>query len=107
MGALMIRPVVGSEPPNDSETVSTTSLDLPQLLNIFPNPTTGAVNIQLFEGNYEDYQIRVLNTLGQQVKAQTLSPELQLNEQTPGIYFLQFINTKTLATGNHKLVLKR
>jgi len=107
MGALMIRPVVGSEPPNDSETVSTTSLDLPQLLNIFPNPTTGAVNIQLFEGNYQDYQISVFNTLGQQVKAQTLSPQLQLNGHTPGIYFLQFINTKTLATGNYKLVLKR
>ena len=107
MGALMIRPVVGSEPPNDSETVSTTTLNLPQLLNIFPNPTTGDVNIQLFEGNYQDYQISVFNTLGQQVKAQTLSPELQLNEQTPGIYFLQFINTKTLATGNYKLVLKR
>lgn len=107
MGALMIRPVVGSEPPNDSETVSTTSLDLPQLLNIYPNPTTGEVNIRLFDGNYQDYQIRVFNTLGQQVKATTLSPELQLNEQTPGIYFLQFINTKTLATGNYKLVLKR
>lgn len=107
MGALMIRPVVGSEPPNGSETVSTTSLDLPQLLNIFPNPTTGEVNIQLFEGNYQDYQINIFNTLGQQVKSQTLSNELQLNEQTPGIYFLQFINTKTLATGNYKLVLKR
>ncbi len=107
MGALMIRPVVGSEPPNDSETVSTTSLDLPQLLNVFPNPTTGEVNIQLFDGNYQDYQIRVFNTLGQQVKTQTLSPELHLNEQTPGIYFLQFINTKTLAAGNYKLVLKR
>ncbi len=107
MGALMIRPVVGSEAPNGSETVSTTSLDLPQLLNIFPNPTTGEVNIQLFEGNYQDYQISVFNTLGQQVKSQTLSPELQLNEQTPGLYFLQFINTKTLATGNYKLVIKR
>jgi len=107
MGALMIRPVIGSEPPNDSETVSTTTLDLPQLLNVFPNPTTGQVNIQLFEGNYQDYQISVFNTLGQQVKTQTLSPELQMNEQISGIYFLQFINTKTLATGNYKLVLKK
>lgn len=107
MGALMIRPVVGSEPPNPSDKVSTASLDLPQLLNVFPNPTTGEVNIQLFEGNYQDYQINVFNTLGQQVKSQTLSNALQLNEQTSGIYFLQFIDTKTLATGNYKLVLKR
>jgi len=106
MGAVMIRPVVGSEAPNGSETVSTNSLDLPQLLNIYPNPTTGEVNIQLFEGNYQDYQIRVFNTLGQQIKSQTLSTRLSMAGQVPGIYFLQLINTNTLATGNHKLILR-
>ena len=106
MGALMIRPVVGSDPPNDSETVSTNSLDLPQLLNIYPNPTTGEVTIQLFEGNYQDYQIRVFNTLGQQIKSETLSNRLSIAGQVPGIYFLQLTNTNTLATGNHKLILR-
>jgi len=106
MGAVMIRPVVGSDPPNDSETVSTNSLDLPQLLNIYPNPTTGEVTIQLFEGNYQDYQVRVFNPLGQQIKSETLSNRLSLAGQVPGIYFLQLINTNTLATGNHKLILR-
>ena len=106
MGAVMIRPVVGSDPPNDSETVSTNSLDLPQLLNIYPNPTTGEVTIQLFEGNYQDYQIRVFNTLGQQIKSETLSNRLSIAGQVSGIYFLQLTNTNTLATGNHKLILR-
>ena len=107
MGAMMIRPVVGSETPNDSESVSTTELALPQLMNIYPNPTTGAVNIQLFEGNYQDYQINIFNTLGQQIVQQELQNQLDLSTQTDGIYFLQFIHKETLATGNHKLILKR
>jgi len=106
-GALMIRPVVGSETPNDSETVSINELELPQLMNIYPNPTTGAINVQLFEGNYEDYQISVFNTLGQQIVQQALQNQLDLSAQTSGIYFLQFIHQETLATGNHKIILKR
>ncbi len=106
-GALMLRPVVGPETPNDSETVSVNELALPQLLNIFPNPTDGTVNIDLFEGNYEDYQISIFNTLGQQLNQQVLTTRLDLGSQIPGIYFLQFVHKETLATGNYKLVLKK
>lgn len=106
-GAMMIRPVVGSETPNDSETVSTTELFLPELMSIYPNPTTGEVNVQLLAGNYQDYQVSVFNTLGQQIVQQTLPRQLDLSRQTAGIYFLQFIHKETLATGNYKLVLKR
>lgn len=106
-GALMMRPVVGPETPNDSETVGVAELTLPQLLNIFPNPTNGTINIDLFEGNYEDYQISIFNTLGQQLNQQVLTPRLDLVNQIPGIYFLQFVHKETLATGNYKLVLKK
>ena len=106
-GAIMIRPVVGSEPPNDSETVSTTELALPQIMNIFPNPTSGQLNIELFEGNYSDFQIQIFNTLGQQIKQQTLSRTIDLSEQNTGVYILQFIDQETGAMGNYKLVLKK
>jgi len=106
-GALMMRPVVGPETPNDSETVGITELALPQLLNIFPNPTNGIINIDLFEGNYEDYQINVFNPLGQQLKQQDLTHQMDLRNQISGMYFLQFIHKETLAVGNYKLVLKK
>ncbi|MFK7982606.1 MAG: T9SS type A sorting domain-containing protein [Saprospiraceae bacterium] len=106
-GALMMRPVVGPETPNDSETVSVAELAVPQLLAIFPNPTNGIISIDLFDGNYDAYQINVFNTLGQQLKQQDLTPQMDLSTQTAGIYFLQFIHKETLAIGNYKLVLKK
>lgn len=105
-GALMIRPVVGSEAPSDSEgVVSTTEIDLSQTMHIFPNPTTGNVNFQVFEGNYEDYEISIFNTLGQTIQQQTLSAQIDLSNQMSGIYFLQFVHTETRAIGNYKLLL--
>ncbi len=106
-GALMMRPVVGPETPNDSETVGVDELTLPQLLAISPNPTNGIINFDLFKGNYGDYQISVFNTLGQQLKQQALTPQIDLANQISGIYFLQFVHKETLATGNYKLVLKK
>ena len=107
-GALMIRPVVGSEPPKGSESVVATSeIVVPQIMNIFPNPSTGIINFQLKEGNYQTYQINVFNSLGQSVKQETLSPQLNLSNQLPGIYFLQFVNIETQVIGNYKLILNR
>jgi hypothetical protein len=106
MGALMLRPVVGSEPPRESEeALSTSNLELGQLMNIFPNPSEGLVNIQLFEGNYENFEIQVFNTMGQQVQQQTLTNQLDLSKEVPGIYILQIIDKETLAAGNYKLVV--
>lgn len=106
-GALMMRPVVGSEPPNDSETVGIAALALPQLLNVFPNPTDGHINIDLFDGNYSDYQISVFNPLGQQLIQQDLTARIDLSNQISGMYFLQFRHKNTQAIGNYKLMLKR
>ena len=106
-GALMLRPVVGPVTPNDSETVGVEALAIPQLLAIYPNPTNGTINFDLFEGNYADYEINVFNTLGQQLIQQNLTPRMDLVNQTAGIYFLQFIHKETLAVGNYKLVLER
>lgn len=106
-GAMMIRPVVGSVTPNDSETVSTNELALPELMTIYPNPTTGTINVQLFDGNYADYQMQIFNALGQQIVAQPLSNQLDLSEQTDGIYFLQFVHKQTLKTGHYKVLVRK
>ena len=103
----MMRPVVGSEAPNDSETVGIAELALPQLLSVFPNPTNGSITIDLFDGNYEDYQISIFNTLGQQLIQQDLVSSIDLSKQLSGIYFLQFRHKETQAIGNYKLMLKK
>ncbi|MEM6319770.1 MAG: T9SS type A sorting domain-containing protein [Bacteroidota bacterium] len=105
-GAMMIRPVVGSEAPNDSETVSINDLEVGQLMTIFPNPTLGVLNIQLFEGNYQDYQVSVVNTLGQRVTQQVLSDQLDLSDQVSGIYFLRFLDIKTQREGMVKVLVR-
>ena len=107
-GALMIRPVIGPEPPKGSESVvSAKELAIHEVMNIFPNPTNNKVHFQLHEGNFEDYQLIIFNSLGQNIWSQTLSPEIDLSEQIPGIYFLQFFNKKTQARGNYKLIKNR
>ena len=45
------------------------------------------INIDLFDGNYDAYQINVFNALGQQVRQQDLTPQMDFSSYTSGIYF--------------------
>lgn len=60
-------------------------------LNVFPNPSSGMVTISCTERNGE---IRIINALGEQIYSlKNLSEQLNvdLSEQSNGLYFIQFI----------------
>ncbi len=106
-GALMIRPIVGSDPPKGSESVvSIEEVPTHQLMDIFPNPTNGKVHFQLYEGKFEDYQLVIFNAIGQKIQHQTLRSEIEIPQRIPGIYFLQFVNKKTQVISHYKLIVR-
>ncbi len=103
-GAAMVRAVVGdyfpgstaaAELSNDQETIT-----------VYPNPSTGILNIENESGNYEDYQISVFNTMGQLIHRQnSASSTIDLSNQNDGIYFLKINNLKTKKSFVHKVFI--
>jgi len=105
LGALMIRPILGENTPIDSElATSTKELLVDQVLQVFPNPANDLVHIQLFEGDYENYQISIYNALGKLMEQRSLSSTLNLTNYQTGMYFLQFQHIETRKIGYYKLV---
>jgi hypothetical protein len=61
-GALMVRPLFGDSRPLPTRTneVVTNNTDI----NIYPNPTTGMLNLTVPGGLWEDYEVQVFNAVG-------------------------------------------
>ena len=85
----------------DDVTLSTNNRLLNNL-SIYPNPTSGNLNIQLGH-TYEDVQVVVRNILGQQIMTETYTAVKDINmniEANSGTYFVE------LTTGNQRTVSK-
>lgn len=79
-------PPVGTE-----ETQTSTAID------IFPNPTTGELNLQLNETSLKNGKLLVFDTWGRNVKTETLTDGIQeytfsINSLPSGIYFIKILD---------------
>ncbi len=105
-GAIMYRPVMGEESPGN-----TAVDDLPETegnpVRLFPNPTTGEVNVILEEGNYMDFNVQIFNNIGQLVRVERGTNLLNLNDLQNGVYHLQFVNKNSLASYFRKVVVAK
>jgi len=66
-------------------------------LSIFPNPNSGILTIELKE--FKDYVLKIVNTLGQVIQTNNLvnqTTQLNVNQLSNGIYFLQIYSADTL-----------
>lgn len=69
--------------------------NLSSLINVFPNPSTGAFNLNIALEAQKDVNVNVVNTLGQTVQQFTERNTygglytLDLNEQPNGVYFVE------------------
>jgi len=110
-GALMIRPVFGSNaPPSTVPPVVTATDDLqkPQRnFRLFPNPTQNVLNITPSEGNYEDFQFLIYNSTGQQMLRGALQPQLQVQDLPAGIYFIKIADRRTQQIWNEKFIIAK
>ena len=63
------------------------------LFNIYPNPTTGQIQIELTENN-QPFNIQLCNILGEavweeKIKAHTSQKRLDISDQPNGVYLLK------------------
>ena len=90
----------GINPPENSNTIK-----------IFPNPAHTYINIDY--GNYlsmSDYQLKIENSLGQQVFQTTISQQSSFIDLSTwggnGVYFVKIIDPQSNIIENRKIVLQ-
>ncbi|MDC3230377.1 T9SS type A sorting domain-containing protein [Bacteroidota bacterium] len=63
-------------------------------INIYPNPTDGVVNIELSNNiKYSNYNVRILNNIGEVVYEDINSKSLLMNHLSSGIYTIRLVFT--------------
>jgi plastocyanin len=75
-------------------------------LSFFPNPSRGALTVQVAGQRGQDYKLRLTNILGREVRAQALRPEqaadglaVDLSGLPAGLYFYSLlVNDKVVST---------
>jgi PKD repeat protein len=87
----------------DPNLTSTRATDLPDF-TIFPNPTSGQLNLRGLEGVGEGYEIRLRSLVGQIVRIMPLVPTISLGNLPAGIYILEVVDNKQVV--DRKRVIK-
>ncbi|MEL7221211.1 MAG: PKD domain-containing protein, partial [Bacteroidota bacterium] len=59
---------------------------------VYPNPTTGQINIKGLEQLSGDYTLRIMTTTGQVVKTQALNETISIAEFPAGMYLLEIVD---------------
>ena len=79
-------------------------------INIFPNPTSDLVTLELKDVDYRDMNVEIQNTLGQRVFFQTLrnvkNYTIDLSKYAVGVYSVS-LNIDNAVFYNKKLILQR
>lgn len=87
----------------DPNLTSTSNAAAVQDFMVFPNPTTGQLNIRGLEALGDGYEIRIHSAVGQLVKAQPLTPALSIAELPSGIYILEVVSDQEVI-GRQKVI---
>lgn len=77
-------------------------------INIFPNPTSGIINLNM-DSYTSEYLVKILNSTGQVMIEKKLNAEneiIDLIDLSPGIYFVHVINQNDLFIGSRKVILE-
>lgn len=102
-GALMVRPVVGSETPGPTAVDEVAAP--PFQLRIFPNPARDILNILPAEGPYEDFHIELYNSLGQLLHQGPMPPQLPVEQYESGLYLLRVSRIGVKGWAQYKVIL--
>ena len=96
--AIVSRTIYVAYPPNCTNTYSgTTSLTLDKAITVYPNPTSGKVNVSYTLTNNQPMTIEVTNSIGAIVANKIVAggfgvAELNLSDVTSGVYFVRLTN---------------
>jgi hypothetical protein len=105
-GALMIRPVLGSEPP--LPTSAEEPEQAPLELRVYPNPASQVVFLELpGSENAADWRIALFNSLGQPVYEGPFQARLPLRACQNGMYWLKAYQPGSRRSVQRRLVVAR
>ena len=99
----MIRAIVGSE---DVIPTSTNKIDQVYDLKVYPNPTTGSLNINLSKIE-PNTSCSIYDQLGKQVKRFNFANTIALDDLPQGMYFLNMENEAGFTYAKTKFVIIR
>lgn len=102
-GELMIRPVVGSEPPLPTETTELANEQ--PTLTVFPNPANEQLNLQLSVSQPQRWRMALFNSLGQAVYEGAFQEQLGVNDYAEGLYLLKAYLPATGQVIQHKIII--
>jgi hypothetical protein len=102
-GTLMIRPIVGIGVPMQSS--KTDKITRNTELTIFPNPTTGFLNIEIGGGNFDQFSYTLFDSVGKILGENRLNNQVNISHLQNGIYFIKVRNDKTNEMINRKIIL--
>jgi hypothetical protein len=101
-GEMMIRPVVGSEPPlpTPAEDIITTPG-----LTVYPNPVRGQLHLEFPALQPQRWRMALFNTLGQAVYEGVLRKSLPVHGFANGVYWLKVYRPGSTETHQRKLII--
>lgn len=105
-GALMIRPILGQ----DKEAyvgINTIKKENNNSISIFPNPSSGIVNIAFEKevSNQSDYKINIFSLQGQKVFESNYENRIDLQHLSKGVYIINIVNKHNKINFNKKLII--
>jgi hypothetical protein len=101
-GELMIRPVVGSEPPLPTPAEE---VEAATELTVYPNPVRGQLYLQLPVAQPQRWRMALFNTLGQAVYEGAFQEQLSVREFSNGVYWLKVYRPGSTQTHQRKLII--
>ncbi|MFH1320023.1 MAG: T9SS type A sorting domain-containing protein [Bacteroidota bacterium] len=85
-------------------------INFDDIINIYPNPSTGYVNIEFVFSKLEDVRIFIFNTIGEIVYSEKLKNlstgicTIDLSEKANGIYFIHILTENAVLVKRISLV---
>ncbi len=105
-GSLMVRPVFGNVPFNTTSAVGEVGNEF-RWLDVYPNPTSVLLHVDLKTGLHNDYKYVIFNQLGQLVLQGDLEKTISVELLDSGHYFLQTLDKKSGETLMSKFVVSK
>ncbi|MEM7101824.1 MAG: T9SS type A sorting domain-containing protein [Bacteroidota bacterium] len=99
-GAIMLRPIMGFDLFVSNEEIITPD----DHIEIFPNPVSEVLNLNLLQGNFSDYRYEIFDATGRLSGQGALTEHIRVDYLVNGLHILQITQTSTNQVMHHKLV---
>lgn len=101
-GALMMRPVMGEVPPNETSVKNTNLIG--EEIELFPNPANEVLNFRNKSNRFDNLKIEIFNAVGQLKYSNNLTSQLDISDFRSGVYFVKITDLDKGNVQNHQFI---